>query len=43
MNKYIKAEKYDKKFLDENMMGPNSMVIFEELLDGFSLKKGMKI
>ena len=40
---YIKTEKYDKNFINENMMGPNSMVIIEELTNKLSLKKGMRV
>lgn len=43
MNKYFKTKKYDKLFLKENMMGPNSMLILEELVDGLPLKPGMKV
>ncbi|MCG8483034.1 MAG: methyltransferase domain-containing protein [Clostridia bacterium] len=35
--------KYDKEFLNENMMGPNSMVVAEELTQGLPFKKGMKV
>ncbi len=38
-----KTDKYDKNFLNENMMGPNSMLILEELLQGVELKKGMRV
>lgn len=43
MNNYIKTEKYDKDFLVENMMGPNSLVILEELLKDVPIKKGMRV
>lgn len=38
-----KVEHYNKEFLEENMMGPNSMRILEELMDGISLKKGSRV
>ncbi len=39
---FYKTEKYDKDFLKENMMGPNSMMILEELLNEVPLKAGMR-
>ena len=39
----MKTEKYSEDFLRKNMMGPNSMLILEELLEEVKLKKGMKI
>ena len=39
----MKTDKYDKAFLQDNMMGPNSMRILEELLKDVKLEKGMKI
>lgn len=41
--KFIKSNKYDKKFVDENLMGPNSMKMLEELLQSFKLEKGMRV
>ena len=41
--KYSKGEKYDIEFIRENMMGPNSMKILEELTDGFTLTSGMRV
>lgn len=38
-----KVDKYDKSFLAENMMGPNSMLILEEMLENLGLKKGMRV
>lgn len=38
-----KAKKYSKEFLDENMMGPNSLTIVEELTQEFPLESGMKV
>jgi cyclopropane fatty-acyl-phospholipid synthase-like methyltransferase len=43
MVKKYKTDKYNKNFLDQNMMGPNSMVILEELLGNFRLKRGMRV
>lgn len=40
---YPRTEKYSKDFLYDNMMGPNSMLILEELLENVSLEKGMRI
>lgn len=41
MNEYIKTNKYDKNFISENMMGPNSLKILEELTNDISLKRDM--
>ena len=43
MIKYSKTAKYDKVFLSQNMMGPNSMLILEELLGDGLLEKGMRV
>ena len=40
---YHRTEKYDENFLHENMMGPNSMIILEELLENVPLEKNMRI
>ncbi len=43
-NKYKKkADTYDKQFLSENMMGPNSIRVLEEMLEKVELKKGMRV
>ena len=42
MNLY-KADKYDKNFLHKNMMGPNSMLILEELVQDVELKPNMRV
>src|SRR5574344_58188 len=41
--KFIKSNKYDKKFINENLMGPNSMKMLEELLQSVKLEKGMRV
>jgi cyclopropane fatty-acyl-phospholipid synthase-like methyltransferase len=41
--KFIKSNKYNKKFVDENLMGPNSMKMLEELLQSVKLEKGMRV
>lgn len=38
-----KVDKYDKSFIDENMMGPNSMLVLEEMVESLGLKKGMRV
>lgn len=43
MRRKYKADKYNKNFVDQNMMGPNSMVILEELLGNTKLNKDMKV
>lgn len=40
---FFRTEKYDKDFLKPNMMGPNSMMILEELLEKVHLKPGMRV
>lgn len=35
--------KYDTDFLKENMMGPNSMKIIEELSESLKLEKDMRV
>lgn len=40
---YIKSNKYDFSFVKENMMGPNSMKILEELSESLKLEKGMRV
>ena len=39
----MKALKYSKEFINANMMGPNSILILEELLENVKLKKGMRV
>lgn len=41
--KFIKSNKYDKTFINQNLMGPNSMKMLEELLQSVKLEKGMRI
>lgn len=43
MKKYIKAQKYDKQFVEENMMGPNSMILLEQICESLNLKPGMRV
>ncbi len=38
-----KTDQYDKNFINENMMGPNSMRVLEEMLEGIKLQKGMRV
>ena len=40
---FPRTGKYDKDFLKKNMMGPNSMMILEELLEKVPLKPEMKV
>ena len=41
MMKFVKSNKYDKDFVKENMMGPNSMKILEEMTAGIEFHEGM--
>ena len=43
MKKYPKTEKYDNNWIQENWMGPNPLVLLEELCGHFDLKPGMKV
>ena len=43
MNKYPKTEKFDKKFIEENWMGPNSLQLLEELCKNLKISSGMKV
>ena len=38
---FMKSSKYDTAFVKENMMGPNSMKIIEEMAESLKLEKGM--
>ena len=40
---FPRTEKYDKEFLKKNMMGPNSIMILEELLKEVPLKPEMRV
>jgi len=40
---FIKSDKYDTAFVQENMMGPNSMKIVEELSESLKLERGMRV
>ncbi len=40
---FTKSNKYDFDFVKENMMGPNSMKILEELSESLKLEKGMRV
>lgn len=40
---FSKTAGYNRDFLNANMMGPNSMLILEELLQNAELKKGMRV
>ena len=41
--KFLKSEKYDNDFLKENMMGPNSIKLLEDLTSKITLRKGMRV
>jgi len=43
LNKKYKSDSYDKNFIDQNMMGPNAIVILEELLEDKILKDNMRV
>ena len=39
----MKSDRYDVAFVKDNMMGPNSMKILEEMADSLHLKRGMRV
>lgn len=41
--KFLKSAKYEQSFINENMMGPNSMKMLEELTQSIKLDKGMRV
>ena len=41
--KYLKSNKYDSKFIKLNMMGPNSIMILENMLADIELTSNMRI
>jgi len=43
MKKYIKSDEYDKLFIANNMMGPNSMWLLEDVCEHLDLKPGMRV
>ncbi len=38
-----KTYTYNRNLLEENMMGPNSMLVLEEMTENLGLKKGMRV
>jgi cyclopropane fatty-acyl-phospholipid synthase-like methyltransferase len=40
---FMKSSEYDTAFVKENMMGPNSMKIVEEMAESLKLEKGMRV
>lgn len=40
---YPKSPTYDAQLVNENLMGPNSLKMLEELTCGMDLKPGMKV
>lgn len=43
MHKKYLADKYDINFIAQNLMGPNVLYLLKELLEGVSLKRGMRV
>ena len=41
--KYLKSKQYENEFIKENMMGPNSMIILENLLEDIPLTGNMRV
>jgi cyclopropane fatty-acyl-phospholipid synthase-like methyltransferase len=40
---YGKFKKYEKYFVAQNLMGPNVLMLLEELVENVSLKRGMRV
>lgn len=43
MNKYQKTRSYNQEFINKNMMGPNAMILLEEMTKDLDFKPGMRI
>jgi len=43
MNKYPKTQKFDNNWIKENWMGPNPLILLEDLCEHLDLKEGMKV
>ncbi len=43
MYKYHRTEKYDRRFLSQNFMGPNAILMLDEITQGVELTKGMRV
>jgi Cyclopropane fatty acid synthase and related methyltransferases len=43
MKEYPRTEKYDKNWILENQMGPNSIMLMEELCGNLDLRPGMRV
>lgn len=43
MTNYHRTEKYDKSFLTQNFMGPNAMLLLDEITQSIELTKDMRV
>lgn len=43
MKEYKRSSAYEKKFVEDNMMGPNSMCMLEDTVGHIELKPGMRV
>ena len=43
LKKYPKTQKYDRNWIVENRMGPNPILLMEELCENLDLRPGMKV
>lgn len=43
MNKYYRTQKYDKRFLSQNFMGPNAVLLLDEITQSIELTKEMRV
>jgi cyclopropane fatty-acyl-phospholipid synthase-like methyltransferase len=43
MYNYHRTEKYDKRFLSQNFMGPNAILMLDEITQSIELKKEMRV
>lgn len=43
MDKFVRANKYNQDWIEENLMGPNPLYLLEELTNKMELKEGMRV
>jgi hypothetical protein len=43
MKEYPKTSKYDSSWIEKNWMGPNQILLLEDLCEHLDLRSGMKV
>lgn len=43
MNSYPRTEKYDQHFISQNFMGPNALLMLDEITQSIQLTRGMRV